>query len=57
MSWASDLKKSVRDYFTKKKKVTTQPARKDNVRTKQVKSGLSAAGLSDAEIKRLQGKK
>lgn len=29
---------------------------KDNVRTQQVKSGLGAAGVTNAQMKKLQGK-
>jgi hypothetical protein len=40
--------------LTAKKKKTLKA--KDGKRTQAVKSGLSAAGLSEAEIKKLQGK-
>ena len=49
-SWVARLKKKVRKHFDKKKKFET-------ARTKQTKEQLRKAGLSEADIAKLQGKK
>lgn len=51
-SWVGKLKKKVRKHFDKEKKKEFETAR-----TKQTKEQLRKAGLSEAEIKRLQDKK
>ena len=53
-SWVARLKKKVHKHFDKEKKKKKES---ETARTKQVKERLRKAGLSETDIKRLQGKK
>lgn len=55
-SWVGKLKKKVRKHFDKEKK-KKKKKEFETARTKQTKERLRKAGLSEAEIKRLQDKK
>lgn len=52
----SGLDKYIYKKLTAKKKKSLKAKAKDNVRTRQVKSGLGAAGVTNAQMKKLQGK-
>lgn len=51
-SWVHNLKRSVRAYMDGRKR---KRAVGDTTRTKTVTSDLSAAGLTEAEIRKLRG--
>jgi hypothetical protein len=52
--WVTRLMKDVQKYFAKEKAKTKV---KDTVRTKSIAKGLKTAGLTNAEIRKLRGKK